>query len=159
MTFRKAVEQTPHLQQAWKAGFGALRRRDRPHVTAEDPRRLAGSVNVDAALKSTEPHAHRWDFAIGYKHTNRREGEECVYWVEVHTASDKEVTVVLKKLAWLRGWLAGDGRSLSGFEREFVWVSSGETSFTDTSTQKKRFALQGLRHQERILKIPNVRPA
>ena len=117
---------TPHLQNAWTQGLGALRRQDRPHVTAEDTRLLRGSADVDSALQAYEPHAHRWDFGIGYRHTNRH--KDCVYWVEIHTADDKEVKVVLDKLLWLRAWLTGAGRLLNQFESDFVWVSSGATS-------------------------------
>ncbi|MBI4027567.1 MAG: hypothetical protein HY360_21450 [Verrucomicrobia bacterium] len=51
-------------------------------------RKLTGIADVDTALQQQEPNAQRWDFAIGYQHTNRK--AECVYWVEIHTASDKE---------------------------------------------------------------------
>ncbi len=138
-------------------GLGALRARDKPHVDAQDTRRLRGSVYIDEALKKRPPHAsaNRWDFAIAYHHTNR--SKECIYWLEIHTASDSEVNVVLAKLQWLQEWLRGDGRELSRFERDFIWVSSGPTSFTLTSPQQKRFALIGLQHKGAILRISNVR--
>jgi hypothetical protein len=118
---------------------------------------LKGSVDVDGALQNQQPNAHRWDFAIGYRHANR--GEDCVYWVEVHTANDKEVNVVLDKLRWLRNWLAGDGKLLKQFERDFIWVSSGATSFTLGAPQLKQFAQLGLQHKGKVLRIPSVRPA
>ena len=117
MTFREAAQQTPHLKNSWQKGLEALRAQDRPHIVAENTRLLRGSVDVDKALQKKEPNAHRWDFAIGHKHTNRN--QECIYWVEIHTASDSEVNVVLDKLRWLKNWLAGNGRTLDGFEREF----------------------------------------
>ena len=157
MTFRQALKKTPHLENAWQAGLGALRVEDRPHIKAEDTRRLRGSADVDKALQQKEPHANRWDFGIGYRHTNR--SKECVYWVEIHTAGDSQVKVVLKKLRWLKAWLAGDGEELARFEREFVWVSSGQTSFTLTSTQLKESAVLGRQHKGRLLRIPNARPA
>ncbi|HEV3036588.1 MAG TPA: hypothetical protein VHA33_02255 [Candidatus Angelobacter sp.] len=155
MSFKKAVRMTPHLQNAWMQGLGALRSQDRPHVAPEDPRRLTGSADVDSALRPNEPNAHRWDFAIGHRHINRK--KECVYWVEIHTASDKEVKVVLDKLRWLKTWLAGPGSLLNQFERDFVWVSSGQTSFTIGAPQRKKFALLGLQHKGRVLRIPNMR--
>jgi hypothetical protein len=132
-----------------------LRAQDRPHVVPEDPRLLKGSADVDSALQRREPSAHRWDFAIGYWHANRQ--KDCIYWVEIHTANDKAVNVVLNKLRWLRGWLAGDGKLLNNFERDFVWVSSGATSFTLGSPQLKQFAQLGLRHKGRVLRIPRER--
>lgn len=156
MSFRTAVEQTPHLQASYRAGLGALRAIDRPHIRAEDTRRLTGSADIDTALQQIEPHANRWDFAIGYQHTNRR--EEFVYWVETHTGSDNQITVVLRKLEWLKGWLRGGGQNLAGFEREIVWIPSGATSFTKGSTQVKVLASQGLRYSGSILRIIDTRP-
>jgi len=117
-----AVSKTPHLQNAWMQGLGALRAQDRPHVVPEDPRLLKGSADVDGALQAHEPNAHRWDFAIGHRHANQQ--KDCIYWVEIHTANDKAVNVVLDKLHWLRAWLGGAGNLLNQFERDFVWVSS-----------------------------------
>jgi hypothetical protein len=155
VTFKRAVNATPHLQNAWMPGLGALRAQDRPHIIAEDTRLLKGSVDVDGALQQHQPDAHRWDFAIAYRHSNRQ--QDCVYWVEMRTAIDKEVKVVLDKLHWLRTWLATDGRLLRQFERDFVWVSSGATSFTYTAPKIKQLAQQGLRYQGRVLRIPSLR--
>ncbi len=149
------MAQTPHLTGAWKPGLEALRTRDKPHVAAQNPRKLSGSADLDTALQQQEPSAHRWDFAIGYAHVNRT--SECIYWVEIHTASDREVSVVLDKLRWLKQWLQGEGQRLALFERDFVWVSSGATSFTLTSPQQKQFAVLGLQHKGRVLSIPDSR--
>ena len=155
MTIEDAVAQTPHLQGAWKRGLGALRAQDRPHIAAQNTHNLSGSADLDAALQQQEPNAHRWDFAIGYQHINRP--LECIYWVEIHTATDREVNVVLDKLRWLKQWLRGDGQRLALFERDFIWVSSGGTSFTLTSPQQKQFAVLGLQHKGRVLRIPDRR--
>lgn len=157
MSFRRAVRNTPHLGNAWMPGLGALRAKDRPHVSTSNTRQLKGSVDVDGALQNQQPNAHRWDFAIGYRHANRQ--EDFVYWVEVHTANDKEVKVVLEKLRWLKNWLAGDAVLLNTFERDFVWVSSGTTSFTLGAPQLKQFAELGLQHKGKVLRISSVRPA
>ena len=70
VTFKKAVEDTPNLNHGWCAGLRALSRADKDHVTAEDPDRLTGSVNVDAMLKEGRPEEPRWDYAIGHLPTN-----------------------------------------------------------------------------------------
>jgi hypothetical protein len=116
---------------------------------------LRGSFYVDKALQQLEPNAYRWDFAIGHEHDRN---QECIYWVEIHTASDSEVNVVLNKLRWLKAWLITDGQALNKFEREFIWVSSGATHFTLNSPQQKQFAVLGLQHKGKILRIPNTRP-
>src|SRR5579863_4358631 len=107
MTFRQAVERTPNLEQAWRAGLQALRPEDRPHISPEEPQNLRGSADIDTALLKTEPQANRWDFAIAYQHTNLH--NEFIYWVETHTGSDSQVSVVLKKFEWLKSWLRLNG--------------------------------------------------
>lgn len=157
MRFKSAVTQTPNLETAWQPGLQALRAEDKPHVKAEDSRRLCGSADVDTALLSREPQANRWDFAIGYQHTNRN--DEFIYWVETHTGSDDQIKVVLKKLEWLKHWLRGDGRHLARFDRDITWVSSGHTLFTKGSAQVKALAQKGLIYAGAVLRIPNERRA
>lgn len=151
MKFKEATEATPGLENAYKVGLQALRAEDKPHIDAADTRCLTGSVDIDSALEKLEPHANRWDFAVAYKHTNR--ATEFVYWVELHSASDSEVKVVIKKALWLRGWLQQAGRLLANFEREILWVSSGATSFTLSAPQIKQMAQAGLRHCGTRLRI------
>jgi hypothetical protein len=156
VSFRTAVGDTPHLQNAWMPGLQALRAKDRLHVVPEDPHQLQGSVDVDSALRSRQPNASRWDFAIGHRHAGRT--KDFIYWVEVHTGTGKEIKVVLKKLNWLRKWLKDDGNPLDQFDRKFVWVSSGATSFTLDAPQRKQFAQFGLEHRGKVLRIPSVGP-
>lgn len=157
MTFKKAVEDTPRLKDAYREGLQALRAEDKPHIEAEDTRRLTGSVDIDTAYQKIDPQANRWDFGIAYQHTNRT--AEAVYWVETHTGSDAEVKVVIRKAQWLLAWLKGDGKRLdrSHFERDIVWVSSGATTFTLSSPQKKQMAQAGLLHAGGRLRIRNER--
>jgi hypothetical protein len=124
-------------------------------VEPENPRLLKGSADIDSAFQGVEPNAHRWDFAIGFRHTNWQ--ADFVYWVEIHTANDKEVNVVLEKFRWLKLWLAGDGRLLSPFKRDFIWLSSGPASFNPNSPKLKSLAQQGLQHRGRILRISSAR--
>lgn len=155
MTFKEAITQTPNLKTAWQPGLQALRAEDKPHVKAEDTRRLCGSADVDTALLAREPNANRWDFAIGYQHANR--GADFIYWVETHTGSDEQIKVVLRKLEWLKNWLRQDGRHLAKFDRDMTWVSSGHTLFTKGSAQVKALAQKGLIYAGAVLRIPNER--
>jgi len=116
---------------------------------------LLGSVDIDRALMPMEPNANRWDFAIGYKHSNREEA--VVYWVEIHTGSDTEFKLVLRKLDWLLGWLRSTGKALNAFECEYIWVASGATAFTDSAKQTKIMAQRGLRYAGKRLFIPDER--
>ena len=120
-----------------------MRAEDKLHIKAKDTRCLSGSVDIDTALLEKEPNANRWDYVISYKQPKNK---EFLYWVETHTGSDKEIKVVLKKLEWLKNWLNNDGSKLAKFERKFIWVASGKTSFTNGSTQVKILAEKGLQY-------------
>jgi hypothetical protein len=153
MGFKEVVEATPNLQGEWKAGLGALRAEDRPHVKPEDTSttRLRGSVDIDTAWLPLDRHGNRWDFAIGYQHANR--SDEFIYWVETHTGSDGNIKVMLKKLAWLKTWLGAEGKGLAKFDRLFVWAPSGATSFTKGALQVKILAEKGLYYSGKALRI------
>ena len=155
MTFKEAVEATPNLSGTFRLGLKALRAEDKPHIEAEDTRKLTGSVDVDNALQRIEPSANRWDYGIAYQHTNRN--EEVIYWTEVHTASDSEVKVVIRKALWLRGWLKAGGKKLAAFESDIVWASSGTTTFQLTGPQRKQMAQAGLQQVGSRLRIRDQR--
>lgn len=142
MTFKEAVKKTTHLENAYCVGLQALEDKCKPHIEAEDTRKFTGSVFVDDAYKKADPYGNRWDYGIAYQHSNR--AEEVVYWVETHSARDSQVGKVIKKAAWLQKWLKGHGKHLALFEKEIVWVSSGATKFTLSSTQRKQMAVLGL---------------
>lgn len=154
--FEAAVNATPKLRGALKPGLGALRAEDKPHIKPHDTRSLLGSVDVDKALKASQPNANRWDFVIGYEHGNR--DEPVLYWIEIHTGSDSEFKVVLRKFEWLLDWMKGDGKFLAAFEREIVWIASGATSFTAASRQRRIMAQKGLRYAGACLRIPELMP-
>jgi len=143
MTFRQASDATPHLLDKFEDGLAALRKRDKNHVTSTDTRRITGSVDVDTAYKRVPGHegANRWDFAVGYQHTNRK--AEVIYWIETHTGSDKEIERMRRKRAWLATWLKNEGKPLAKFEARYVWAPSGKTSFLGGALQVRKLALLG----------------
>ena len=155
MTFKEVVEAMPHLRKAYCAGLQALRAEDKPHVEAENPRKLTGSVDIDKANLKADPNGNRWDFAIAYQHTNR--DAEVIYWVELHSANDSQVKVVIKKTQWLLNWFKRKGQALAVFEKDIVWVSSGATTFTLSSPQQKQMAQVGLQHVGSKFSIRNKR--
>lgn len=153
LTFQQAVETTPDLTGAFQKGLGALKTADKPHLAAQDARRLRGSVDLDRALQARCPNDNRWDYGVGHRPENLP--TEMVYWIEVHTASAGEIKVVLAKLQWLQAWLKERAPGLNRMRKEFIWVSSGKTSFTLTAPQVKKFALRGLQHKGRFFRIPD----
>ncbi len=152
-TFKEVVKSTSGLETYWRAGLKALRAEDKPHIVPEDPRKLVGSVDIDAAYLATDPHGNRWDFAIGYQHTNR--DEEVIYWVELHTGSSAEIKVVIRKAQWFHNWFKGAGKKLATFEKEILWVSSGSPRLSPSAPQTKQMAVAGLKQVGGSLRIPN----
>ncbi len=70
MKFKNAVLRSPALAKAYKPGLQALKASDAEQITCENPRLLAGSVDVDEALSRTLPNEPRWDYAVGVKHNH-----------------------------------------------------------------------------------------
>jgi hypothetical protein len=148
VTFKEAVESTAETTDAWQPGLQALTRSDRQRVEVNNSRRLTGSVCLDTALQEDYPSDPRWDYGIGYKNN-----VESVYWVEIHPANEGAVETVLSKLAWLKKWLKERANDLDSLQKQFVWISSGKTSFTQSSPQAKRCASQGIKVAGRKLNI------
>jgi hypothetical protein len=154
MGFKESVEETPNLAGKWMVGLGALRAQDKVRIDPESTSttHLRGSVDIDRAWMALDPQGNRWDFAIGYKHQNR--SDEFIYWVETHTGADDQIAVMFRKLTWLKTWLNGAGRKLAEFERLFVWVPSGATSFSQGSPQVRKLADKGIIYSGSRFRIP-----
>lgn len=149
MSFRQAVEATPSLgQEAFRSGLKALGAYS-ARVRCEDPRKLKGSVDIDAALEAADRDGHRWDYAVGHEES----GQDRVYWIEVHEASGHGVTALLQKLTWLKDWLAADGHRLRLLTKQYVWISSGRTTFLKTSRAARRLAQAGVVSAGRTLTL------
>ena len=61
---------------------------------------------------------------------------------------------MFRKLNWLKAWLKGDGKKLEKFDKMFLWVPSGATSFSRGATQVKKLADKGLFYSGSLFKIP-----
>jgi hypothetical protein len=77
MSFAVDVNNTPNLKGMLRPGLQALNAADKAHVALEPGTKLLGSVDVDTALKKTQPQAARWDYVVG-----RQQGESvCLHWI------------------------------------------------------------------------------
>ncbi len=158
MTFADAIRNSSLLTQAFKNGLQALSPADCQHVVVDNTRQLAGSLNLEDALRSSYPNPPIWDYGIGHRRAAHGEHtSDFVYWLEVHPATDGDIEPVLRKLTWLKSWLEKSAPALAKLPRQFVWVSSGKTAFTQRSPQAKRMAEQGLLHVGSHLRIKAVR--
>jgi hypothetical protein len=141
MRFREAVEAVPELETFFKKGLHALTEADRNRIHCSKPRNLAGSINVDVALREALPHDPRWDYGIGYR---TRTSRERAIWVEVHPASSQSINDILTKLNWLQQWLSNKATDLREITDRFIWISSGKVALTPGSPQRKRIAAAGI---------------
>lgn len=160
MKFREAVEDaSPPVNDAYRAGIQAMENRHRPLVECGDSRRLAGSINLDKALAQEPGHANapRWDYGIGY---SPERGPERAVWVEVHPATTKEVSAVIRKLQWLRGWLNDDAERLRHMTNvtdpglRFVWIASAGVRIPGNSPQARQLSAKGIGKVRRHLSLP-----
>lgn len=78
-------------------GLQALGNADKSRIEPLNTSHLDGSADIDSSLKKKYPESSRWDYAVAYDGT--------VYFIEVHPPN--EIKEVVKKLHWLKGWLAG----------------------------------------------------
>lgn len=102
-------------------------------VSVGKPRRATESIALDEMLKGRHPGAARWDYGIGLLHGKRAE----IAWVEVHTATSGEVDTVLKKLLWLKDWLAAGGDVCKVTPGRFCWVATDAGVHIDTARRRR----------------------
>lgn len=133
MTFKEAVELTPQIAGAYKAGllaFGDYSSK----VIVSDNRLLGGSVDIDASTIELYPNENRWDYAFDYN------GE--AFFIEVHTASTSETSTVLRKLEWLKVWLREQAPKLEKLKSRvippFYWIQSKQYALPTHTPQYRK---------------------
>ena len=160
MTFKKAVEAARDpVNRVYRRGKQALENRHRGQVTCNDSQRLTGSIDLDSALAQVPGYTNkpRWDYGLGYR---PEKGRECAVWVEVHSATTREVSAVLKKLQWLRDWLNREAeqlRQMTFFTKDdfrFVWIASSGIKIPKTSPQFRRLNQSGISSPRKHLSLP-----
>lgn len=133
MTFKEAVEQTPQVAGAYKAGILAFGDYSSKVVVPEN-RLLGGSVDIDAATVELYPNDNRWDYAFDYN------GE--AFFIEVHTASTSETSTVLRKLEWLKVWLREQAPQINQLKSSrippFYWVQSKQYALPTHTPQYRK---------------------
>jgi hypothetical protein len=149
MRFRPAVLATPSISSAYRQGLGALRGTDRARIECRNTRDLRGSIDLDSALKSSDPQQPRWDYGIGLRKDSR---SDRIVWLEVHPASPGDIEEIRRKVSWLRTWMAGAPR-LRALPSQLVWMASGKVTLVKTSPRFRRLAEDGVRFAGRMLRL------
>ncbi len=160
MSFKDAVRDAPSpVDEAYRIGKQALKKEHRKLVSCAETRRITGSIDLDSALAKVQNFANqpRWDYGLGYQPA---EGREQAIWVEVHSATTKEVSAVLRKLQWLRDWLEEHAEQLNqitrlaGSDIRFVWVASNGVKISLNSRQARQLSKSGIPPVKRYLNLP-----
>ena len=140
MTLVDDVNATPHLNGALCLGLGALRHADKLHVSKKKTSKLLGSVDIEKALKPTQPQAHTWDYLVGVQEGNVTR----IHWIEIHPASSTgNIAEVTAKMSWLINWM--EATPLAQYPRSVVWVASGKSVFNSRSPGLRKLASRGLK--------------
>ncbi len=144
MPFIQVFQQT-EVAECLREGSQALRG-NASCIQVSNPRHIEGSVDIDSCLQNRYPQEHRWDYAVGYNNQ--------IFYIEVHTASNSEVPVVIDKLNWLRDWLNRQRNAEELFERSsFHWITRGKVAVTKTSRYGRQLTKAGLPSPRRVLII------
>lgn len=144
MTFREAVEKTSDIKNGFCCGLQALGGNAK-QITALDTRMLSGSVDIDKCTKKLYPNAARWDYVIGYN--------ERAYFLEIHPANTSNVKDMMRKAAWLNGWLNDKAPSLKALQANnaYYWIASGKHCILPHSPQYRKLS------QSKVKLISNCR--
>lgn len=138
-TFKEAVKATEEIKNCYQNGLKALGNYSNK-IQMGDTKKCEGSVEIDKCVETKYPQDNRWDYVFSYK------GE--VFFVEVHSAHTSEVSVVLKKLQWLKDWLNKEAleiKSLKAKEQAFYWIQSNGNHILPKSSQSRLLAQEGLK--------------
>ena len=144
-TFKQAVEETEEIKNGYQNGLKALGNYSNK-VELGDTKKCEGSVAIDDCTESLYPQENRWDYVFGYK------GE--AYFVEVHSAHTSEVSVVLKKLQWLKDWLnskAPEIKKLQAKDKAFIWIQTNGNHILPKSSQNRLLAEKGLKPVSKLI--------
>jgi len=144
-TFKQAVEETEEIKNGYQNGLKALGNYSNK-VELGDTKKCEGSVAIDDCTESLYPQENRWDYVFGYK------GD--AYFVEVHSAHTSEVSVVLKKLQWLKDWLnskAPEIKKLQAKDKAFIWIQTNGNHILPKSSQNRLLAEKGLKPVSKLI--------
>ena len=143
--FEKAVLGTPDTIDCYKEGLQALTKAFKAKIILTNPSDCDGSVELDECVLKKYPQNNRWDYIIGYN------GK--AYFIEFHSANTGEVSVMLKKLQWLKDWLhnhAPEINKIKATEGSFIWIQSNGNHILKGSAEERRIAQNGLKPVSRL---------
>ena len=133
LTFEEAVKATPDVSTGYREGIEAFGEY-KAKIKVPDSKKINGSLDIDAMTVKLYPDSNRWDYAICY------DGE--VFYIEVHSAITSEVSKMIKKLQWLKSWLATKAPEINKLtaktRQPYYWVQSSGCNIPKRMPQYKR---------------------
>jgi hypothetical protein len=118
-------------------------------ISLGKPSHCDGSVFIDKCLErqNISSAGNRWDYCFSYMNE--------VYFIEVHPAKTDQVSVMLKKLEWLKGWLRDRAPELDRMKARnrtpYYWIQ--HAGFHIRGSQARRIIDKGLKPIP-ILRLP-----
>ncbi|MCQ2273923.1 MAG: hypothetical protein MJZ86_03915 [Bacteroidales bacterium] len=148
LTFKEAVLRTADVATGYKEGLQAIKREHTKLISAKYPRKIEGSVDLDACLKKKYEKDFRWDYAIGY--------DSLCYFVEVHKAETSEINTIIKKRRALGEWLKSSAPkpnidTLPKSNPAFIWVATNGVHFLPNASIRRLLASNGIAFPKKIL--------
>ena len=141
LTFKEAVAATADVSKCYRDGKQAILNAEKNKVELADTKKCGGSLFIDQCLidQNKYPNANRWDYAIDYNSE--------IYFFEVHTASDGEVSTVVKKLQWLKDWLHHSAPNINLLKAKapFYWIQSNGYHISKNSKWERVALQQGIK--------------
>jgi hypothetical protein len=136
--FKASVESTPDVQACFHPGLRALGAYS-TKIRLGATNLCYGSIDIDTCVSRRYPHDNRWDYVFDYN--------ERLYFVEVHSAETSEVSVVLRKLQWLKDWLDDHAPRINSLPKGnpgYYWIQSGRFNIPQTTPQYRKITQAGI---------------
>ena len=143
LTFKEAVEATPEVITGYREGLEAFGEY-KSKIKVPEPNKIDGSLDIDATTVKLYPDDNRWDYALCY--------DSEVFYIEVHSATTSEVSRMIKKLQWLKTWLATKAQEINKLttktKQPYYWIQSSKCDIPKHMPQYKIVV------QNKILPMP-----
>ncbi len=142
--FIEAVKSCDEIKDALRPGLTALKANSKV-VNAVNTKLIDGSVDIDEAVKTIRPNESRWDYVVGYA--------DEAYFIEVHPANTSNVEEMVKKVRWLKNWLATTAPDLKALHKKevYYWVPSGNVKILKGSVQDRKIAANHLQIKNPVI--------
>lgn len=134
---RGALRKDSSLQNLVQNGLSALESAHRKYFSTDIRAVFSDSLEIDENFRSGREQENRWDYLVGHGPS----GE--VVAVEPHSASQGEISTVIKKRAAAREYLRTHLRDGAKVVK-WLWVASGKVMFASTEKAIRQLDQNGI---------------